>query len=293
MRRVVVLAAAATATAVALTSGCAVGATARRTSVTVSYYLSLGDSLSQGVQPDSAGASVPTRRGYADLLYAQLRRGDRGLRLVKLGCSGETTHTMINGGICSYPGGSQLATAASFLHAHRGRVSLITIDIGANDPGSCVTRSSFGGAAACMATSFPDTLTNLRMIMTTLRGAAGTRIRIIGMSYYVPTLAQWRHGLLGEALARISEAVVVGYNRLLTGLYQAFGARVADVFGAFRSGDFAGRVTVRGIGSVPPNVAAICQLTWECASGPRGPNEHATAAGYSVIAQAFRRADLG
>jgi lysophospholipase L1-like esterase len=278
---------------VAATLGGSSGAPARRASVRVGYYLSLGDSLSQGVQPDSAGSSVPTRQGYADVLYAELRRGNPGLRLVKLGCSGETTRTMINGGICSYPGGSQLAAAASFLRAHRGRVSLITIDIGANDPDSCVTRSSFGGAAACMTTSFTDTLINLRKIMTTLRSAGGARVRIIGMSYYVPTLAQWRHGLLGEAVARISEAVVVGYNRLLTGVYQAFGARVADVFGAFRSGDFSGQVTMRGIGSVPPNVAAICQLTWECASGPRGPNEHATPAGYSVIAQAFRRADLG
>jgi lysophospholipase L1-like esterase len=278
---------------VAVTSGDSAGAPARRASLPATYYVSLGDSLSQGVQPDPAGASVPTRQGYADLLYTELRRGDPGLRLVKLGCSGETTHTMISGGICSYPGGSQLAAAASFLRAHRGRVALITIDVGANDPGSCVTRSSFGGAAACTATSFPDTLINLRKIMTTLRAAGGAGVRIIGMSYYVPTLAQWRHGLLGETLARISEAVVVGYNRLLTGVYQASGARVADVFGAFHSGDFSGQVTVRGVGSVPPNVAAICQLTWECASGPRGPNEHATAAGYSVIAQAFRRADLG
>jgi lysophospholipase L1-like esterase len=283
----------AAAVGVAVTLGGGAGAPARRASLTATYYLSLGDSLSQGVQPDSAGASVPTRQGYADLLYADLRRGDPGLRLVKLGCSGETTHTMINGGICSYPGGSQLAAAASFLRAHRGRVSLITIDIGANDPGSCATRPGFGGAAACMATGFSDTLINLRKIMTTLRAAGGAGVRIIGMSYYVPTLAQWRQGLLGEAVARISEAVVIGYNRLLTGVYQAFGARVADVFGAFHSGDFSGQVTVRGIGSVPPNVAAICQLTWECASGPRGPNEHATAAGYSVIAQAFRRADLG
>lgn len=293
--RVVTVAAAAIAIAAGAAAlwGGSTGAPTRHASPPATYYLSLGDSLSQGVQPDSAGASVPTRQGYADLLYAELRRGDPGLRLVKLGCSGETTHTMINGGICSYPGGSQLAAAASFLRAHHGRLSLITIDIGANDPGSCVTRSSFGGAAACMTTSFPDTLINLRKIMTTLRTAGGARVRIIGMSYYVPTLAQWRHGLLGQALARISVAVVVGYNRLLTGVYLAFGARVADVFGAFHSGDFSGQVTMRGIGSVPPNVAAICQLTWECASGPRGQNEHATAAGYSVIAQAFRRADLG
>jgi lysophospholipase L1-like esterase len=298
VRRVVPFAAVVITAAVAVAvgaAGCSASGPARDASLSrrVSYYVSLGDSLSQGVQPDSAGASVPTRQGYADLLYADLRRGDPGLRLVKLGCQGETTHTMINGGICRYPGGSQLGAAASFLRAHRGRVSLITIDIGANDPDSCVTRSSFGGVASCIAASFPDTLVNLRMIMSTLRAAAGAGVRIIGMSYYVPTLAQWRSGLLGQALARVSEEVVVGYNRLLSGVYQAYGARVADVFDAFHSGDFSGQVNVSGMGEVPANVAAICEFTWECASGPRGPNEHATAAGYNVIAQTFRRADTG
>jgi lysophospholipase L1-like esterase len=298
VRRVVSLFAVVTTAAVALalgTAGCAGSAPARDSRgarLTVSYYVALGDSLSQGVQPDSAGASVPTHQGYADQLYADLRRGDPGLRLVKLGCPGETTHTMINGGICSYPGGSQLAAVASFLRAHRGRISLITIDIGANDPDSCVTRSSLDETASCIATSFPDTLGNLRKIMATLRSAGGTSVRIIGMSYYVPTLAQWRNGLLGEALARVSEALVVSYNRLLDGVYQAYGARVADVFDAFHSGDFSGQVSVSGMGEVPPNVAAICQFTWECASAPRGPNEHATAAGYSVIAQTFLRADV-
>ena len=85
----------------------------------VSYYLALGDSLAVGVQPDAAGTSVETRSGYADQLYATLRRSHPGLRLVKLGCPGETTVTMMKGGICPYPGGSQLAAAISFLHAHR------------------------------------------------------------------------------------------------------------------------------------------------------------------------------
>jgi lysophospholipase L1-like esterase len=299
VRRVVPFAAVVTTAAVAVTiaaAGCSGGARARDASPSpaVSYYVSLGDSLSQGVQPDSAGRSVPTRQGYADLLYAALRRGDRGLRLVKLGCGGETTHTMINGGICRYPAGSQLAAAASFLRAHRGKISLITIDIGANDPDSCVTtRLSFSGVASCIAASFPDTLVNLRKVMSTLRAAAGAGVRVIGMSYYVPTLAQWRSGLLGQALARVSEKVVGGYNRLLSGVYQAYGARVADVFDAFHSADFAGQVNVSGMGEIPPNVAAICEFTWECASAPRGPNEHATTAGYNVIAQTFWRADAG
>ena len=40
----------------------------------VSYYLALGDSLAVGVQPDAAGTSVETPSGYADKLYATLRR---------------------------------------------------------------------------------------------------------------------------------------------------------------------------------------------------------------------------
>src|ERR1700759_4640480 len=89
-----------------------------------SYYLALGDSLSQGVQPDAAGTSVETAQGYPDQLYAILHRGRPGLQLVKLGCPGETTGTMINGGICPYGQGSQLAAATAFLTAHRGHTAL-------------------------------------------------------------------------------------------------------------------------------------------------------------------------
>lgn len=281
-----------TATALAATiAGCTSGPSARHPGPPVSYYLSLGDSLSQGVQPDSAGISAPTRQGYADQIYATLRRGDRGLRLVKLGCLGETTGTMISGGLCAYPDGSQLATAASFLRAHPGRVRLITIDIGANDPDACVTHPTLTTIASCLGKSFPDTIINLTKILKTLRAAPVRQARVIGMSYYVPTLAQWRDGLLGQALARVSEAAVAGYNRLLADVYQKYGARVADVFGAFRSADFSGRLTLPGIGAVPTNVAAICHWTWECAPAPRGPNIHANPAGYRVIAQAFLAAD--
>ena len=44
---------------------------------------------------------------------------------------------MINGGVCRYRDGSQLAAAVAFLQAHRGRVLLVTLDIGANDPEHC------------------------------------------------------------------------------------------------------------------------------------------------------------
>jgi len=75
-----------------------------------------------------------TSDGYPDQVYAALHPSRPGLKLVKLGCPGETTTSMINGGICHYQGGSQLAAAVTFLQAHRGRVLLVTLDIGANDP---------------------------------------------------------------------------------------------------------------------------------------------------------------
>jgi lysophospholipase L1-like esterase len=254
-----------------------------------SYYLALGDSLAVGVQPDVAGTSVETRSGYADQLYATLRRSHPGLRLVKLGCPGETTVTMMKGGICTYPGGSQLAAAASFLRAHRARVSLVTIDIGANDADGCVTRLSFGNFASCLTRSVPQVTTNLTKILTRLR-QADPKAHIIAMSYYLPALAQWRDGLIGKAIARVSEMTIAGYNVLLNRVYTTYRVRVADVFGAFHTADFGQQVTVPGFGTLPRNVAAICQWTWECAAPPRGPNVHANQAGYQVIAQAFLRA---
>src|SRR5258707_8058677 len=209
-----------------MTSGCTSSDPARQTRPEASYYLALGDSLSRGVQPDSAGASLATRQGYADQLYAALRRGHPGLRLVKLGCSGETTDTMIDGGICSYPGGSQLAAAVSFLRAHRGRVSLITIDIGAHDPGSCVMRTSVGAVASFLGKSFPATVANLTQIMRRIRAAGGGHVPIICTYHFLSALAQWRNGLVGEGLARPSEGLGVSCNEQLATAHHAFPAPV-------------------------------------------------------------------
>jgi lysophospholipase L1-like esterase len=254
-----------------------------------SYYLALGDSLSQGVQPDAAGVSVSTPDGYPDQLYALLRARQPGLRLVKLGCMGETTSTMINGGVCRYAGGSQLAAAERFLRTHR-QVSLITLDIGANDPDSCITQPSVSKLADCVGNALPRATSNLTTILARLRAAA-PHSRIIAMNYYLPALAEWRDGLVGHAIARLIEPAVAGYNNLLGRVYQRFGVRVANVFGAFQTRDFGNQAAVPGLGTLPRNVADICRWTWECAAPPRGPNVHANRAGYRVIAQAFLAAD--
>jgi lysophospholipase L1-like esterase len=259
-----------------------------------SYYLSLGDSLAVGVQPDSAGASLPTNAGYANRLYDMLHTRSPRLRLVKLGCSGETTTTMIHGGICSYPAGSQLGAAEQFLTAHRGHVALVTIDIGANDPNSCILGGlSISKIPGCVNASITHTLGDLRTILAGIRHAGGRAVPVIGMTYYVPELAGWLQTGYGKELAVLSERLAAGYNRLLTGVYRQYGARVANVFAAFGSADFGRKVRTPGHGLLPRNVATVCAWTWACASAPRGPNEHANDSGYRVIAKQFLAAYSG
>jgi lysophospholipase L1-like esterase len=256
------------------------------------YYVSLGDSLSQGVQPSEFGQSEPTSSGYPDRLYSVLRARQPGWHLVKLGCSGETTQTMIRGGICKYGAGSQLAEAERFLRGHRGHIGLITIDIGANDPNSCVIGNvPFSKIMSCMGSTIDRTTADLHTILRGLRADAGRKVPIIAMNYYVPELAGWLDGFTGQEIAALTERLVVGYNKLLDGIYRQYGARVANVFAAFHSSDFADKVRVTGYGVLPRNVATVCEWTWACARWPQGPNEHANNLGYGVMALAFLLAD--
>src|SRR5262245_38033767 len=112
------------------------------------YYLSLGDSLATGTNANRVGEAF-TANGYADQLYAALAADDPKLELWKLGCPGESTASMRFGSqpptavlSCGsprfyknvlYPKATQVAEAVSFLEAHKGKVALVTIDIGAND----------------------------------------------------------------------------------------------------------------------------------------------------------------
>ncbi len=275
------------AVVVALVVTACSGSAAHSTAVPASYYLAVGDSLSQGVQPNAAGTSIETTQGYANQVYAALLPGHPGLRLVKLGCPGETTSTMIHGGICRYRGGSQLAAAVAFLRAHRGHTFLVTIDIGANDPEDCGGKSGLSQIADCYVTDIPGAVSNLGTIMSGLRAAAGQDVRIVGMSYYLPALAEWRDGFGGEEIARLVARLATSYNGLLDHVYGQYGAPVANVFGAFDTSNFGDPTAVPGFGTLPRNVALICRWTWECTAPPRGPNQHANRAGYAVIARAF------
>jgi lysophospholipase L1-like esterase len=261
------------------------------------YYLALGDSLSVGDQPNAKGVTLPTDKGYVDQLYAVLKHADSKLQLAKLGCPGETTGTLNKGGICGYkgdkrvsltkPGGSQLAAALAFLKAHAGHVPLITIDIGANDLNGCIALGVISKIAACLPPVFKTLEKNLAVTLVALR-AADPKATIVGMTYYVPELADWLTGKAGQQFAAASVILATQFNKLLTGVYKkAGGAPVADVFTAFDSTDMKHTVTLPHLGKLPKDVALICKWTWECAPKPVGPNEHCNKAGYAVIALTF------
>lgn len=263
------------------TAGTAAGANGSGLDNAKPYYVSLGDSLAAGVQPIGDPADLyRTDAGYAEQLLAIARRDSPKLALIKLGCPGETTATMIAGGICPYPHGSQLDEAIAFLHAHRSKVAFITIDIGANDF-PCQE-------AQCIPAGVTSISTNLPSILAALRNAAGPDVPIVGMTIYNPILAAWLLGPDGQAYARLSATQLMGpVNGLLRGLFQAAGVGVADIETAFSSNDFDTLVELPGVGTVPLNVARICAWTWVCAPPPLGPDNHPNAAGYGAIAGAF------
>ena len=246
------------------------------------YYLALGDSLAVGIQPNASGVLVPTNRGYVDDLYALYRLRQPNLRLAKLGCSGETTSSMLNGGVCAYTLGSQLADAVQFIKTHR--VAFITLSIGGDNVLRCF---SLGGIdPTCVENGLGAVGPDLSQILAMLRGAAGPAVPIAGMNYYDPFLAAWTLGPAGQALAVASLEITTLLNNLLGTLYFAFQSPVADVARAYRITDF----TPVPVFNLPLNVLLELKLTWIGAAPPVGPDIHPNAAGYAVIAAAFVKA---
>jgi lysophospholipase L1-like esterase len=249
----------------------------------VHYYLSLGDSLAASFQPNGVDT-----HGYAEQLYASLVAADPKLRLVKLGCGGESTVSMRFGSqdptvvlSCGTPSyykhilyskGTQLAEAVGFLQAHKDKVALVTIDIGAND---LFRLDAQGNEVTCLfepagcGAETARMVENLSAILADLRAAAGPDVPIVAMSYY--------DVFAPLCVSDPSQLFVCGrvddFNANLVDTYAAAGDPVADVTGAFENYNLV-------------NCAAhVCDWTWFCTLG----DIHANTAGYGVIAQAFEQ----
>lgn len=243
------------------------------------YYVSVGDSLSTGYQPDT-NADEPI--SYTDKIYAALKQNEPNLQHIRLGCDGETTVTMLNGGKCGYTSGAtQIDAAVAQMKAHPGQIKYVTNNIGANDIYRCVS----GGIpdVGCIATNLVAIQQNLETIDTRLREAGGSGAVYVGMTYYNPMLASWLEGGTSKVIASVTTALSNVLNQTISLTNSANGWKTADVATAFSNNDFGNPVDLPGIGSVPKNVAQLCTWTWMCAVG----DIHANPVGHQVIADTF------
>lgn len=130
---------------------------------TTRYLLALGDSLAAGYQPTDGTMPPPTNpsTGYPDHGYpggyAAVLASTRHLTLIDLACPGETTASMTGSpaeGQCTktyraeFDASSQLAAAMTFLGLHRREVSLVTLDLGANNIDGCCLRAALISTAS-------------------------------------------------------------------------------------------------------------------------------------------------
>jgi lysophospholipase L1-like esterase len=271
------------------------GAAKRHPQLKTRYYLALGDSLSQGMQPNPSGTTLNTSEGYTNQLFQLERRRIHNLKLVKIGCGGDTTGSLLTGQgneanakmlHCDRKGGSQMRAAELFLKAHhkRGEVPLITIDIGANNIDGCPSAPNLG---QCVSDGEAAIKHDLPIILGRLKRAAPKGTTFAGMTLYDPVLSGYfSSNPSTKGLALASPSILKQINDMITQADQDAGFLTADVAGAFDSYDSTDLVPFDGQ-MIPTNVAHVCSWTWACTTPPSGPNIHANKNGYAEIAQAF------
>lgn len=258
-------------------------------------YVSLGDSLSVGVQPNKAGKSINTRQGFPTYL-AKLS----GTKVKALGCGGATTKSIQDGSKACSPKkrtvyrnksarSSQLTYATRYLRRHRGRIRFVTIDIGANDVLPCAPGGSID--YTCLNKALAQIKKNSGKIARKMRKAGGRRMRMAVMTLYDPFLSQYFKGSGGQTLAKISVGLAkTQVNDVIAKAFRKYKFRVADVAKSFDTYvPFEKTTTLAGHGKVPVAVASLCKLTWNCAAAPR-TNIHPRKRGYAKAARVFQKA---
>jgi lysophospholipase L1-like esterase len=232
------------------------------------HYLALGDSLAFGQQPNCVPPQVPVpdcTHGYVNDLF-QVFQSEGTKDFKNLGCPGESSITFINGGCLGAPPFpyTQLGAAVKYLQDNAGKVSPVTLDIGANDMlpdlSGCTPLSSFPTDLATLDSNLTGTILPELLSALTVKGRVTGSI--VMMNYYNP---------FPNCLA--NQQFVQDFNTFNTHLandVSGFGF-IVDVFGAF------GGITT-------PN---ICTYTWICSSFH---DIHPTDLGYNVIANTFAAA---
>jgi hypothetical protein len=243
-------------------------------------YVSLGDSLAAGSQPDADGNDRPTPQGYASVVGQRLAKVYPGLRTQKLSCGGARTNSLMNGGeSCrrrDEP--SQLVQAERIMAGQD--VRLVTVNIGDNDVEGCLHVTPPSIDTACVSRGRAEVARNLPLIARRLKAAAGAHTAVVGILDYDQFLALYLDGPQGRQVARRSVRIITSMNALMASIYRREGVRVADAGPRFATSDL--RTRRHG---VPLAVDRICRWTWACSDPPIGNDDHAKPHGYEVIAQ--------
>jgi lysophospholipase L1-like esterase len=199
---------------------------------------------------------------------------------------------MINGtgSQCHYAAGSQLKAADAFIKKHKANIAFVTIDIGANDVEKCASGTTVNGP--CLTAGLNSINMNIPKIASALRKAGGSKLKIVGMTYYDPFLADYLDSANGKALAGASQGLAKTFNGDISTGFAGSNIKVADVATNWKTydpltGPGSQTTTYKGQ-TVPVPVAIVCERTWMCAAKPKGPNIHANNTGYKDIAKLFK-----
>ena len=202
-------------------------------------YLALGDSVPFGFRAGADYSKAADFVGYPQLVGEKL-----GVKVVNATCPGETTASFIDekapsngcensprsafGYRTGFPlhvlydsvNQSQLDYAVRSLRTTRN-VSLVTVQVGANDAFICQHTTS-DGCLSEIGTVARTVQTNLGTILAALRGEGGYRGRIVVVTYYAMDYAAPEAGAI-----RVLDGGMAAAAR-------AHGASVASGFDAFR-----------------------------------------------------------
>lgn len=248
-------------------------------------YVALGDSLAAGYQP---GGSELRDSAYPALAANRLEGDGVDLRLENLGCSGETTTSLLEGGKCDFAEGTQIEQAEKVLADAKGEVGLVTIDIGGNDLLACVR----GGASidtACVDKGVATVRKNLPTILDRLTAAAGDDVPVLVIGYYNPWVAA---KAIDQPIQGVEEAAE-GYAALSAAIEKAAkgaGARFVGLDEAFATNDTT--PTTIGGRTVPENAARVCTLTNLCTARDIHFSDEGAATVARVVAQAATEAGV-
>lgn len=245
------------------------------------YYLGLGDSLAFGYQPN-----FDWSHGYVQQWYTNLRtHGSRSL--TNYGCPGETSTSFIYGGcpnsflVHNFYAGAQLTAAVNFIKSHAGKVSPVSLDIGANDmlpdinTSTCAVSSSWESDLATMDSNIRGII--LPTLITALTDRRGRLTGdLVMMNYYNPFQLQCPSDTtyMAELNAHLAADWTAGWQ---SAGFSAAPYSLADVYTAF------GGTTTQN----------DCTYTWMCSTFH---DIHATGGqagepgnGYGVVTTAFEQ----